>query len=76
MDDKSLAALNLNYSETKFDEVPAELSEDSFKNLQNACLLGMDIGGSLIKIAYSSSYDIKTTAFTEVQIYASLHENF
>jgi hypothetical protein len=68
MNDKSFADLNLNSSNSTTDaETTTELSEDSFKNLQNACLLGMDIGGSLIKIAYSSSYDVKTSAFTEVR---------
>ena len=60
---------NLNSNENvpiKRDEGVTEISEDSFKNLQNACLLGMDIGGSLIKIAYSSSYDVKTSSFSEV----------
>lgn len=66
MDDKSFTKLNVSANESKDGEASVELSEDSFKNLQNACLLGMDIGGSLIKIAYSSSYDIKTAALTEV----------
>ena len=39
---------------------------DYFQNLKNACLLGIDIGGSLVKIAYSSSYECKTAAFSEV----------
>ena len=45
---------------------PVEFNEESFKNLRNACLLGMDIGGSLIKIAYSSSYNVKTSSLKEV----------
>ena len=39
-----------------------------FQNLKNACLLGIDIGGSLVKIAYSSSYECKTAAFSEVYL--------
>ena len=53
-------------NENKINPEQGEISEDSFKNLKNACLLGMDIGGSLIKIAYSSSYDVKTSSFSEV----------
>jgi pantothenate kinase len=41
------------------------LSPDAFKNLQNANRLGIDIGGSLVKIVYSSSFECKTAHFYE-----------
>ena len=47
-------------------ELPLNL--DSFKHLQNARSLGIDIGGSLVKIAYSSSYECKAAVFNEVSL--------
>ena len=63
---------DLQLSSDRMSEI-TEITDDSFKNLQNACLLGMDIGGSLIKIAYSSSYDVKTSAFSEVFLSTSYY---
>ncbi len=40
--------------------------EWSFKHLNNVRMLGIDIGGSLVKIAYSSSFDVKTAQLSEV----------
>jgi hypothetical protein len=47
-----------------------EISESAFKNISNARRFAMDIGGSLTKIAYFSSYQSKRALFLEV-IYPS-----
>lgn len=42
------------------------LTEEIFKNFSNARRLAFDIGGSLIKIAFSTTYERKAAAFAEV----------
>lgn len=54
---------NTSNSHTESIELP--LSQDIFKHFQNARRFGMDIGGSLVKIAYSSSYECKTALFSD-----------
>lgn len=53
------------------DSIELPISEGTFKHLHNARKLGMDIGGSLVKIAYSSSYECKTGTLAEVFDYIS-----
>jgi pantothenate kinase len=48
------------------DSIELPITQDIFKHLNNARLFGMDIGGSLVKIAYSSSYVCRTASFSEV----------
>jgi pantothenate kinase len=42
------------------------ISEKTFKNFSNARRIAMDIGGSLTKIAYCSSFECKTAKLSEV----------
>ena len=42
------------------------ISENTFKNFSNARRIAMDIGGSLTKIVYCSSFECKTAKFSEV----------
>lgn len=42
-----------------------ELTQEAFKNFENANRVGIDIGGSLVKIAYSSSFECKTASFSD-----------
>ncbi|CAF0848455.1 unnamed protein product [Brachionus calyciflorus] len=44
-----------------------ELTQEAFKHLENASRIGIDIGGSLAKIAYSSSYEYKTALFSDTE---------
>lgn len=46
--------------------IPLPITENNFKNFSNARLIAMDIGGSLTKIAYYSSFECKTAKFSEV----------
>lgn len=46
-------------------ELPIADQPFLFKHLDKARCLGIDIGGSLVKIAYSSSYECKTSLFKE-----------
>ena len=46
--------------------IPLPITENTFKNFSNAKRIAMDIGGSLTKIAYCSSYECKTAKFSEI----------
>jgi hypothetical protein len=50
--------------------------EWSFKHLHNVRMLGIDIGGSLVKIAYSSSFDVKTAQLSEVYSHKKFGLNY
>ena len=49
----------------EIDPIELPINQETFKHLHNARCVGMDIGGSLVKIAYSSSYECRTTQFYE-----------
>jgi hypothetical protein len=59
---------NSNDQKDDIDPIDLPISEGLFKHLQNARCFGIDIGGSLVKIAYSSSYECKTSLFYEVYL--------
>jgi hypothetical protein len=59
-------ANNQDKSTINNDSIELPLREETFKNLQNARRFGIDIGGSLVKIAYSSSFDCKQASLSEV----------
>lgn len=44
-----------------------ELTQEAFKNFENANRVGIDIGGSLVKIAYSASFECKTAFFSDTE---------
>lgn len=58
--------MNTMGSENGIPSIELPLTEHTFKNISNAKRIAMDIGGSLAKIAYSSSYECKTAKFSEV----------
>lgn len=41
-------------------------NESKFKNIKNVRSLAMDIGGSLVKLAFLSSYEKRSESFSEV----------
>jgi type II pantothenate kinase len=51
--------------EAGIDPIELPLNGELFKHLHNARCVGMDIGGSLVKLAYSSSFECKTSTFYE-----------
>ncbi len=52
--------------EKRMEPTALEINEKSFKNISNAKRFAMDIGGSLTKIAYFSSFQSKRASFAEV----------
>jgi pantothenate kinase len=54
--------------------IPLSITESSFKNFSNAKRIAMDIGGSLTKIAYCSSFECKTAKFFEVAFISNLQK--
>lgn len=58
---------NIDSSDSESTEsIQLPIGQDTFKHLRNARRFGIDIGGSLVKIAYSSSFECKEASFSEV----------
>jgi len=63
-----MSSLDSSSDSTSNDIIELPISEEVFKHLQNARRFGMDIGGSLVKIAYSSSFERKEASLSEVSV--------
>ncbi len=62
-----MSGLDSSSDSTNNDIIELPITDEIFKHLRNARRFGMDIGGSLVKIAYSSSFECKEASLSEVK---------
>lgn len=60
-----MSALDVSSDSANSETIELPIKDEIFKHLRNARRFGMDIGGSLVKIAYSSSFECKEASLSE-----------
>jgi pantothenate kinase len=60
-----MSALDISSDSVNSETIELPITDELFKHLRNAKRFGMDIGGSLVKIAYSSSFECKEASLSE-----------
>ena len=64
-----MASTDSSPNTSNIESIELPITEEIFKNLRNARRFGIDIGGSLVKIAYSSSFECKEANISEVNLH-------